>query len=154
MMNHLNSKLSAAAAACYHAAGIIAKERGQAFITPWHMALAVIEDEGVKKALTALNVSHAHLESVLISWVKPDDPNVREKNPVKPTHNAALLELMGTALMVADDKPVIDTSDIFIAMLSDGGTRFSLHMISHGVDFTKLKNYFLRENCLQGDDAS
>jgi ATP-dependent Clp protease ATP-binding subunit ClpA len=147
-------KLSSTASACYHAATELAKARSQAFITLWHMALALLEDDVIQKALTALEVPQGQLKAVLVSWVKPCDPNLREKNPNKPTHNAELLELMGTALIISGDKPVIDTTDIFLAMLSDGGTRFSLHMISHGVDFAKAESYFLQESCMSGGDAS
>jgi ATP-dependent Clp protease ATP-binding subunit ClpA len=151
-MNDL--KLSHAASVCYHSATELAKARGQVFITPWHMALALLKDEEIQKSLTAFKVPQEQLQAVLVSWIKPCDPSVQETRPQPPTHNAELLELMGTSLIISGDKSVIDTTHIFLALLSDGGTRFSLRMISHGVDFARVESYFLQESCMSGGDAS
>lgn len=152
MNNHL--RLSSAALNCYHQAINSAKSRHQAFVTPLHMALAIIEDDDIKDALNYFGVSQLEVKSRLMARLNPGDLLVHEKHPSPPTHNAELMEIMEQALKISDQKPAIELVDIFLAILSDNTSVFSLYMLTCGVDFRSAQEYFSRKACLQGGDAS
>lgn len=152
MMNHL--KLSSTVKFCLRRAANSATVRAQAFVTEEHMALALIQDEEIQKALAFMKISSDEVDSALIAWLKPASPNLQEKNPAPPKHHADLLELMERALIIAADNTVISHTDIFMAMFNGGASKLYLYMVARGVDFAKVQSYFLQESCMSGGDAS
>ncbi len=138
----------------YHGAIGLARDRYHSFLTAEHMMLSLIESTEVKVAIESFGIDVEKLKDTLIRWLKPSEPNVQELRPPVPIHDAEFLELMERALILSKGKVTIDPTDIFKGMFNGTPSRFSLHMISHGVDFAKVQNYFLKESCMQGGDAS
>lgn len=149
-----NIKISRAARGFYHVAISLACEKGHSFLTPEHMMLSLTDSTEVKATIESFGIDVEKLKDTLIRWLKLCESNVQELSTSAPTHDAEFLELMKRALILSKEKVSVEPADIFMAMFNGTPSRFSLYMISHGVDFAKVQNYFLQESCMQGGDAS